>query len=190
MGAKHLSPDLQQEAAAMLAAGWTQAAVANHLGISVSSVRRIQERYRVKKGAVKACLIDQAQADLMDSADGERLKQMTAALLVDEVVQTRQLRDTMALALEEIHTDPNKVSMIMRAAAAYSTALKNTSDMLRKSTCTDETTGHDLPTLTIHELTNDMAERIIERRGRSKELGAMNLAVEVALIEAEEKKKS
>lgn len=56
--------------------------------------------------------------------------------------------------------------LVMRAAAAYSTAIKNTSDTLRHSLRIEKTiddTDKELPELVIKELTSDEIEEM--RRG-------------------------
>lgn len=53
--------------------------------------------------------------------------------------------------------------LVMRAAAAYSTAIKNTSDMMRHSLRIEKTiddTDKELPELVIKELTSDEIEEM------------------------------
>jgi hypothetical protein len=66
--------------------------------------------------------------------------------------------------------------LVYRAAAAYSTALKNTSDMLRHSLRIDrldDTDDEELPTLVVKVLTDDDVARIRE----SQRAGTDNLDV-------------
>lgn len=62
--------------------------------------------------------------------------------------------------------------LVMRAAAAYSTALKNTSDMLRHTLRTDRienTDADELPELVIKELTADQVVKIRESQKQADE---------------------
>jgi hypothetical protein len=76
----------------------------------------------------------------------------------------------MVSASELLHaTTLHEAVLVMRAAAAYSTAIKNTSDSLRHTLRIDRTiedTESDLPELILRELT---PEEIAKLRARQRE---------------------
>ena len=82
--------------------------------------------------------------------------------MADDLAHARLLRQRMADASEHlVATNLEEAALLMRAAAAYSTALKNTSDTLRHSMRTEKALeAHDavnLPELVVREITNEEA---------------------------------
>lgn len=99
-------------------------------------------------------------ADLLASITSETsLKEEAARQLADDLAHARHIRELMhtaSLAMTAKNL-PDAV-LVMRAAAAYSTAIKNTSDIVRQSLRLDrfrDDLGEEMPELVVSELTQD-----------------------------------
>jgi hypothetical protein len=148
------------EAVALREAGFTALAISQRLGISVRSLQRHFAASKTVKGAIKSDLFEQARADLLARVSSESsIKEEAARLIADDLAHSQHLRQVM-LAATEVMTASNlsDAVQVMRAAAAYSTALKNTSDIIRHSLRADrfiEDVSSELPELIVRELTAD-----------------------------------
>ena len=72
-------------------------------------------------------------------------------------------------------TSLKDAALVMRAAAAYSTAIKNTSDVLRQTLRIDravEDTGTELPELIVRELTHEEIKKMREEMPENELLSA------------------
>lgn len=150
----------------MREAGYTVLSISQRLGISVRSLQRHFAEYGVKKGCIKEEVLALARADLMKRVTSdEAIKEEAAKLINDDLAHARFLREVMIDAAEQLQaTSLKEAVLVMRAAAAYSTAIKNTSDMMRHSLRIEKSiddADKDLPELVIKELTN---EEIVELR--------------------------
>lgn len=163
MPGKSLSPELLGEAVTLRAAGFTVAAIAQRTGVSVRTLNRAFQRHGTKKGELKDDLVESARRSLLDGFNSdERIKAEAARIVADDLAHARLLRERMAEAAEHLAaSDLRGAALLMRAAAAYSTALKNTSDMLRRTLRIDRVVerveSEDLPTLTVREITDELA---------------------------------
>ncbi|WP_332848142.1 hypothetical protein [Massilia sp. S19_KUP03_FR1] len=166
MKKKSAAPDEISQALALREAGYTALAISQRLGMSVRSLQRHFAATGTVKGAIKADLLVQARADLMARVSSESsIKEEAARLVADDLAHSQHLRQIMLAATEAMTavTLADAVQ-VMRAAAAYSTALKNTSDIIRHSLRAErfnEDVSSELPELVVRELT---AEEIAELR--------------------------
>jgi lambda repressor-like predicted transcriptional regulator len=130
---KSLNPEQITQAVAMRAAGFTLAAISERLGASIRTLQRVFERHRARKGEVTTEAVQSAKRDLIEGLfSTERLKEEISKLIADEIAHARLLRERIANASEHLTANNlSEAAIVMRSAAAYSTALKNTSDMLR-----------------------------------------------------------
>jgi len=158
------TPHQLAEAHAMREAGYTALAISQHLGISVRTLQRHFAANGTVKGTAKTALYDRAVADLLASITSEdSLKQEAARQLADDLAHARHIRELMHAA-STMMTAKNltDAALVMRAAAAYSTAIKNTSDIVRQSLRLDrfrDDLGEEMPELVVSELTQeDIAE--------------------------------
>ena len=130
------------------------------------TVNRIFELHSTKKGAVKDDLLAQAKDELVNAiTSNEKIKEEAARIVADDLAHARLLRQRMAEASDHLTaTNLYEAALLMRAAAAYSTAIKNTSDMLRHSLRTDQALdaqdAEDLPELIVREISDAEARQI------------------------------
>lgn len=164
------SPDVIGQALAMRAAGYTTLAISQHLGIGVRTLQRHFAATATKKGTFKKELLEAAKADLLARVTSdEAIKEEAARLVADDIAHAIHLRELMLAASEHMKANSlQDVGQVMRAAAAYSTAIKNTSDIIRHSLRLDrltEVTEDELPELVVQELTADEVAQIRSERG-------------------------
>jgi lambda repressor-like predicted transcriptional regulator len=163
MPGKSPTPEKIIDAVTLRAAGHTIASISDRTGISVRTLSRIFERHTAKKGEINAELVEAAKRDLIETVtSNDRIKEEAARLIADDIAHARLLRSRMADATEHMTaTNLLEAALLMRAAAAYSTALKNTSDTLRHSLGTDralETVeAENLPELVVREISDTAA---------------------------------
>jgi hypothetical protein len=161
MAGKSLTPAEIADAVCLRAAGYTVTAISDRTGISLRTLNRVFERHGAKKGAVKDELVQEAKRNLIEGVtSNERIKEEAARMVADDLAHARLLRLRMADAAEHlVATNLDEAALLMRASAAYSTALKNTSDMIRHTLRTDQTMDaaerEDLPELVVTEITTD-----------------------------------
>lgn len=150
--------------------GYTVLSISQKLGISVRSLHRHFAENGAKKGTLKQEVMDSARAELLKRViSDDSIREEAARLINDDLAHARHLRSIMvdASALLTATTLPEAV-LVMRAAAAYSTAIKNTSDTLRHTLRIERTiddTADDLPELLIRELSqNEIVKMAGERQ--------------------------
>lgn len=165
MTKKTATPAQIMEAMALREAGYTVLSISQRLGISVRTLQRHFAEHVVKKGAIKEEVLAQARTDLMKRVTSDdAIKEEAARLINDDLAHARFLREVMIDAAEQLQaTSLKEAVLVMRAAAAYSTAIKNTSDMMRHSLRIEKTiddTDKELPELVIKELTSDEIEEM------------------------------
>ncbi|AKR44002.1 hypothetical protein [Methylophilus sp. TWE2] len=178
-----VTPTLEAQIVAFREAGYTNLAIAKRLGLGVRTVQRHLAISGVKKGSLKSELIDVAREEaLLLLRSDPAIKQAIAQLLIDDIAHVSHVREILVEASEHLRaTDVNSAAQVMRGAAAYSTALKNTSDILQKHFARDnQTEVIDLPELTVQELTADQVEDL-----RTRHLAASNVeeASEISEVE-------
>lgn len=166
MPGKSVPPEKIAEAVTLRSAGYTATAIADRLGISLRTVNRVFEHHKAKKGEVKQEMIQAARQVLIEGiTSNDRIKEEAARLIADDLAHARLLRSRMADATEHMTaTNLEEAALLMRAAAAYSTALKNTSDTLRHSMGTEKALqtveADDLPELVVQEISAEEALRM------------------------------
>lgn len=153
----------------MREAGYTVLSISQELGISIRTLNRHFAEHGAKKGTVKDTLLNAARDDLMKRVlSDDAIREEAARLINDDLAHARHLRELLADASEQLVASSLKDAvLVMRAAAAYSTAIKNTSDVLRRSLRTENTledAGKELPELVISELSNDEVNELRKNR--------------------------
>lgn len=161
-------PDEVAQILAMRAAGWTHAAIAQKVDLSVRQVQRHVKDHKVEKGIINQTLIEEARSALMESVTNDStIKTLIATQLHDDISHVRLLRDRAALVMDGlIPTTLEESALAMRALAAHSTVLKNTSDILhrytRKSIDDLGETTKIRPEITIRVIDDAEARRLVE----------------------------
>lgn len=173
MAKTHATPDEIGEALALREAGYTALAISQRLGISVRTLQRHFAAAGARKGAVKAEVLRKAKDELLARITSDQvIKEEAARLVADDLAHSIHLREVILAASEQMKADSLRDAVqVMRAAAAYSTAIKNTSDIIRRSLRLEERdeTSDELPELVVTELTQAEVERL-----RSKETADEN----------------
>jgi hypothetical protein len=160
---KSISPDLLGQAIALREAGFTVLAISQRLGIGVRTLHRHFARQGSTKGRVKAEVLERARHDLLDSVKADNaIREEAAKLVHDDLAHARHLREILLDASEHLRANTlADAAVVMRAAAAYSTAAKNTSDMLRRSLGLDridsKVSPDELPELVLREIDDAQA---------------------------------
>ncbi len=162
-------PNQVSKAIAMREAGYTVLSISQELGMSVRTLNRHFAEHGAKKGTVKDVLLEEARNDLMKRVlSDDAIREEAARLINDDLAHARHLRTLLADAAEQlVATSLKDAVLVMRAAAAYSTAIKNTSDTLRQSLRIDkdiDDAGKNLPELIIRELSGEEVSRIKENQ--------------------------
>jgi AraC-like DNA-binding protein len=164
----HATPDEIGEALALREAGYTVLAISQRLGISVRTLQRHFAAAGTRKGAVKAEVLRKAKDELLARITSDQsIKEEAARLIADDLAHSIHLRELILAASEQMKAESLRDAVqVMRAAAAYSTAIKNTSDIIRRSLRLEarDDTSDELPELVVTELTQAEIERL-----RSKE---------------------
>jgi AraC-like DNA-binding protein len=168
MAKTHATPDEIGEALALREAGYTALAISQRLRISVRTLQRHFAAAGARKGAVKAEVLRRAKDELLArvTSDGA-IRDEAARLVADDLAHSIHLREVILAASEQMKAESlTDAVQVMRAAAAYSTAIKNTSDIIRRSLRLEERdeTSDELPELVVKELTQAEIEQL-----RSKE---------------------
>jgi AraC-like DNA-binding protein len=151
------TPDVVGEALAMREAGYTSLAISQRLGMSIRSLQRHFAAAGTRKGAIKAEVLRKAKEELMARITSDQaIKDEAARLVADDLAHSLHLREVILAASEQMKaTNLEEAALVMRAAAAYSTAIKNTSDIIRRSLRLEhrDDAGEELPELVVSELT-------------------------------------
>lgn len=155
----------------MREAGYTVLAISQRLGISVRTLQRHFAAAGTRKGAVKAEVLRKAKDELLARITSDQaIKEEAARLVADDLAHSIHLRELILAASEQMKAESLRNAVqVMRAAAAYSTAIKNTSDIIRRSLRLEERddTSDELPELVVTELTQAEIERL--RSNEAKE---------------------
>lgn len=159
------TPEKISEALALREAGYTALSISQKLGISVRTLHRHFAKYGTAKGVIQQELLDAARHELIKRVTSdESIREEAAKLINDDLAHAQHLREILINASEQLKaTSLKEAALVMRAAAAYSTAIKNTSDILRHTLQIDRTlenTVHELPELVIYELTAEEVEEL------------------------------
>lgn len=166
MKRKEVTPKEVTEILVLREAGYTALAIANNLGVSLRTVQRHLSEHGAKKGTLKKEVIEKAKAELFDSVTtNDAIRHEAAKLIIDDIAHSRHIREVILDATEHLKAASlTDAALVMRALAAASTALKNTSDMLRHSIGMDRITDDAgaIPDLNVTELTNEQIEEIMK----------------------------
>ena len=154
----------------MREAGYTALSISEGLGISVRTLHRLFAEHGAKKGTVKQELLDSVRAELINRVtSNETIREEVARQINDDLAHSRHLREILVNASEQLKaTNLTEAVLVMRAAAAYSTALKNTSDTLRQTMRVERPkvdAEGELPELVISELTQREVEALRDMQG-------------------------
>lgn len=164
----HATPDEIGEALALREAGYTVLAISQRLGISVRTLQRHFAAAGTRKGAVKAEVLRKARDELLARITSDQaIKEEAARLVADDLAHSIHLRELILAASEQMKAESLRDAVqVMRAAAAYSTAIKNTSDIIRRSLRVEDcdNTSDELPELVINELTQQDIERLHSKK--------------------------
>lgn len=161
-----VTPSFEAQIIALREAGYTNLAIAKRLGLGLRTVQRHLASAGIKKGGLKSELIDQARDEALSLLRSDpAIKQAISELLLDDIAHVSHLRDVMVQASEHlIATDAKSASIVMRATAAYSVALKNTSDTLQKHFSKHSQSGmQEMPELIVREITAEEAMQMTQR---------------------------
>jgi AraC-like DNA-binding protein len=187
MSKTHATPEEIAEALALREAGFTTLAISQRLGISIRTLQRHFTAAGTRKGAAKAEVLQRAKDELMARiTSDEAIKEEAARLVADDLAHSLHLREVILTASEQMKAaNLEEAALVMRAAAAYSTAIKNTSDIIRRSLRLEErvNAGDELPELVVTELSQTEIEQLRSNDGREDEqaLGD-DVADEVTLL--------
>ena len=136
-------------------AGYSVAAISNKTGISPSTLTRHFKKLGASKGSLTAKAIDSAKDELLNDAGfiGD-LKHQIASSIVDDLAQSRSIREATALALEQLINDDSELASVKaRSLSALATATKITQEVQRKALDVDGYNSSrdldDLPELVI-----------------------------------------
>ncbi len=170
MPKKHITPKQKAQIATLRAAGYSITAIAEKVGVSVSTVKRYATK--IPKGAANEELIDQARQDLLTHLADDNIKSHLASLIADDLALSDRLRARVASVLEEtdamVATTPQEAGQLARMLSAAATAIKLSSDTLRTTLGVTErqlhtSTTENLPELTIVDLTGQQIQEIRDK---------------------------
>lgn len=167
-----IAPDTRAQAVALSEAGFTTATIAERLGISVSSVKRIRQAHGVTKGAASAELVEAARSELARAFDVDYIRSQAAALIIDELALCHELRGRLqaAMASAPAPTDLKEWGIYLRGLTAASTALKNTSDTLHKTLGSDNKDSDEaLPELVVNVISPKEIEALQDKQAEQIE---------------------
>lgn len=119
MPGKRLTPTQQIEAATLREAGYTITAIADRIGVSVSSLQRLFKRRSVSKGSVSEQAVNSARESLLERlVSNDRIKEEVAKLITDDLAHTRMIREKAAVAAEALTpSDTTEAALALRALA-------------------------------------------------------------------------
>lgn len=166
MPGKATTPQQVADVVAFREAGFTVAAIAARTGLSGSTVNRIIATHGSKKGAAKAEVLAAARQELRSVLTSkEAIASEAARIIADDLAQVHLLRERIANAVEHLTaSNLQEAALLMRAAAAMSTAIKNSSDTVRQSLGYDKKTEDsdedDLPVLQVIELSDEQVHEL------------------------------
>ncbi|MGA7178745.1 MAG: hypothetical protein WBX11_04045 [Thiobacillaceae bacterium] len=164
MKKRSATPKQVMEILALREAGYTVLAISQKLNLSVRTVHRHLAAHGAKKGSLKDEVIQQARDELFQLVTSSPvIREEAAKLISDDLAHSNHLRAIMIEASAHLKaTTPQEAALVMRAAAAYSTALKNTSDTIRHSLGAEkiEDERDELPELVVRELTPEEIQEL------------------------------
>lgn len=159
MAVRQANPKEIIEMLTLREAGYSVLHISQKLGFSSRTVSRYIADNKVKKGSLKEAVIQNAREELAKTITSDETVLEAAKLIVDDLAHSRHLREIMIEASEHlVATDLKGAALVLRAAASYSVAIKNTSDTLRHQFGMDKNDDlEDMPELTIKVITDNQA---------------------------------
>lgn len=158
------TPKEVTEILALREVGYTVLAISQKFNVSVRTINRYLAIHGAKKGRIKDELIAKARDELSSLiTSNTTIRDEAAKLIIDDIAHSNHLRAIIIEASEHLKaTTLQEAVLVMRGAAAYSTAFKNSSDTLRHSLGVDKVIDDtdELPELIITELTNEQIKAI------------------------------
>ncbi len=116
-----LSPEQKRQALAHRAAGWTLSSIAEKVGASVSSLKRLFDEHSVKRGGITDEMIAAAKNELVMIGD---LRQEIASMVRDDLSLVRKARTAISLVLDQIINDDTTPAVVKaRSLAGLCTAM-------------------------------------------------------------------
>lgn len=172
------SSELKQ-ALTLRAAGWTLSAIVSQTGISASTLQRHFKAHSVGRGKLSSEAVELARQQLLNDADFvSGLKHSIASAVIDDLSITRQIREALAISLEEMTEDRTIPTVLKaRALAALSTSLKLTQDIQRKALGMDDSSNQqnkELTVLTVRRMTDDDVREAQDKLNDNEEWGDLS----------------
>lgn len=165
MTRRTITPKEVSEILALREVGYTVLAISQRLNLSVRTIQRHLCTHGTKKGSLKAEVIAKAREELTQLiTSNTTIREEAAKLISDDISHSNHIRAIILEASAQlVATNPHEAMLVMRAAAAYSTTLKNTSDTIRHSLGVDRIVeeSDELPELVIRELTSQEIKQIV-----------------------------
>lgn len=165
-----------KRAIALREGGFSVAAIAQKTNISPSTLTRHFKNLGASKGGLTAKAIDSAKDQLFNDAGfiGD-LKQQIAGSIVDDLAQSKSIREAIALSLEQLVGDGEELASVKaRALSALATATKITQEVQRKALDVDGYNNSrdmdELPELVITGMDSARVAEIIKEAGKDVEL--------------------
>lgn len=158
-------PHIEGEVLAMIAAGYSLAAVSSQFSLSYHTVRGIQKRAGIKSGEIKKQVILKYQNALKDSLACDFIREKASALLMDDLALSSKLRSKLHVLLDELPDSPKDTKeavLIARSLSAIATSLKLSNDTLRASFKLGEEPelNDELPELIVREMLQEEIDEI------------------------------
>lgn len=158
-------PHIEGEVLAMIAAGYSLAAVSSQFSLSYHTVRGIQKRAGIKSGEIKKQVILKYQNALKDSLASDFIRDKASALLMDDLALSSKLRSKLHALLDNLPDAPKDMKeavLIARSVSAIATSLKLSNDTLRASFKLGEEPelNDELPELIVREMLQEEIDEI------------------------------
>ncbi|HCA7918929.1 TPA: hypothetical protein MX485_006548, partial [Pseudomonas aeruginosa] len=150
----------------------------------LSTVQRLLKKHKAVAGAATHALIEKAREEMLASAFSlESVQQTAAALVLDDLALSQQIRQKLFSALDLLEPDS---PIVFRSLAASATTLKLTQDVGRRALPLDKLEQaqavEELPELQIHVMTPwDVEEMRAQQRLDEAELRGDAEAVKAEL---------
>lgn len=181
MARKTTTPKEVTEILTLREAGYTVLAISQKVNISTRTIDRHLATHGTKKGSLKQEVIENARTEMFKLINSNTaIREEAAKLIADDIAHSNHIRGIMIDASEFMKaTSLPEAVLVMRGAAAYSTAFKNTSDTIRHALGVDKLIDDtdELPELVIRELTSTEIELMTQRQ--VEEYGVEKVELEV-----------
>lgn len=184
MSGKQKTPDQAAQAVILREAGWTIAAIAGQLEISISTAQRLLKKHGAVSGASTLALIERAREGMLDMAFSlENVQRKAASLVLDDLALSEKIRTKLASAIDVLDVSN---PIVFRSLAASATALKLTQDITRRALPLDKLDQsleiEELPVLQIHIMNeHDVAEMRAHQRREDAEINGDSEGVDDAI---------